>query len=126
MATLIKSKQGSSSHEHFTGTGWTKKSFRDGEITLSEQNNMSYAPRSFAYGTGYYEQNPVVYNSKLKEKTCGKNYEPKIGTSMHHQIEYAQGFRKEIDVNLYRKRFTKVGLAEMRIDENVTEGAVHV
>ena len=126
MATLINSKQGSSSHKYFTGTEWTEKSFRDGEITLSEQNNMSYAPRSFAYGTGYYEQNPVVYNSKLKEKTCGKNYQSAVGTSMHHQIEYAQGFVKDIDVNLYRKGFKKEGLAEMRIDENVTEGAVHI
>ncbi|MHC1594235.1 MAG: hypothetical protein ACXQT2_02885 [Methanotrichaceae archaeon] len=95
-----------------------------------EQNEMSYAPRSFAYGTGYYERNPVVYNSKLKEKTCGKNYQPEVGTSMHHQIEYAQGFIKDIAVNLDCKSATAgakgVGLVEMRIDEDVTKGVVHV
>ena len=79
MATLINSGQGSSSYKYFTGTEWTEKSFHSGSITLSEQNNMSYAPRSFAYGTGYYEQNPVVYNSKPKEKTCDKKILHSVG-----------------------------------------------
>ncbi len=126
MATLINSGQGSSSYTHFTGTEWPTTSFHSGSITLSEQNNMSYAPRSFAYGTGYYEQNPVVYNSKLKEKTCGKNYEGNMSTSMNHQIEYAQDFVKDVEVSLVRKTHEKNGLAEMGIDENVTEGAVHI
>jgi len=126
MATLINSKQGSSSYKYFDETEWAELSFHSGSITLSEQNNMSYAPRSFAYGTGYYVQNPVVYNSKLKEKTSGKNYEPVVGTSMHHQIEYAQDFVKDVEVSLVRKTHDKDGLVEMGIDENVTEGAVHV
>jgi len=126
MATLINSSQGSSSYKWFNVTKWEEEEFNSGNITFVEQNEMSYAPQSFAYGTGYYEQNPVVYNSKLKEKTCGKNYDGNVSTSMHHQIGYAQGFDKDIEVNLYRKGFTKTGLAEMRIDENVTEGVVHV
>ncbi len=130
MATLINSSQKSSSYKYFDKTKWTKESFKKGNITFLEQNEMSYAPRSFAYGTGYYEQTPVVYNSKLKEKTCGKNYQDNVGTSMHHQIEYAQGFKKDIAVNLDCKAPTKdasgAGLIEMRIDEEVTEGVVHV
>jgi len=108
ITTLIDSSQGSDK----------------GKITLSENNNASYAPRSFAYGIGYYEQNPVVYNSKLKETTCGKNYLENVSTSMHHQIEYGQGIVKAVKVNLNRKKTE--GLIEMDIDENVTEGVVHV
>jgi hypothetical protein len=130
MATLINSSQGSSSYKYFDKTKWTEVTSNSSSITFLEQNEMSYAPRSFAYGTGYYERNPVVYNSKLKEKTCGKNYQPEVRTSMHHQIEYAQSFIKDIEVNLDCKAATKdakgVGLVEMRIDENVTEGVVHV
>ena len=130
MATLINSSQGSSSYKYFDKTKWTEVTSNSSSITFLEQNEMSYAPRSFAYGTGYYERNPVVYNSKLKERTCGKNYQDNIGTSMHHQIEYAQGFIKDIEVNLDCKGVTKdangAGLVEMRIDENVTEGVVHV
>ncbi|MHC1631694.1 MAG: hypothetical protein ACXQT4_05345 [Methanotrichaceae archaeon] len=99
-----------------------------GIISFVEQNEMTYAPQSFAYGTGYYEQNPVVYNSKLKEKTCGKSYQE--GVSMHHQIEYAEGFKKDIEVNLdcneSTDKYKGSGLAQMDIDEDVTEGAVHV
>ncbi len=130
MATLINSSQKSESYKYFDKTKWGDEKFKSGNITFLEQNEMSYAPRSFAYGTGYYERNPVVYNSKLKEKTCGKNYQDDVGTSMHHQIEYAQGFIKDIAVNLDCKAATKdakgAGLIEMRIDEEVTEGVVHV
>ncbi len=130
MATLINSSQKSHRYKYFTGTGWESDSSKCGNITLKEQNEMSYAPRSFAYGTGYYERYPVVYNSKLKEKTCGKNYQKEVGTSMHHQIEYAEGFVKDIEVNLdckgHKKDAKGQGLVEMRIDEDVTEGVVHV
>ncbi len=134
MATLIDSYQKSgfyySAADKCKGTYGSAVFPHKGNISFVEQNEMSYAPRSFAYGTGYYERNPVVYNSKLKEKTCGKNYQDNVGTSMHHQIEYAQGFIKDIAVNLDCKAPTKdakgTGLIEMRIDENVTEGVVHV
>jgi len=97
-------------------------------ISFVEQNEMNYAPVAMPYGTGYYEQNPIVYNSKLKEKTCGKSYQE--GVSMHHQIEYARGFVKDIGVDLKCAESTPekkgYGHVEMRIDEEVTEGAVHV
>jgi len=114
-------------------------------ISLLEQNEMVYAPMAMAYGTGYYAKNPIVYNSKLKEKTWGKNYQPEVETSMHHQIEYASAFVKDVGVDLMckeevpvyweyptdHKRYSStpengVGLARMRIEEDVTEGVVHV
>ena len=116
-------------------------------ISFLEQNEMVYSPMAFAYGTGWYEKNPIVYNSKLKEKTWGKNYQPEMGVSMHHQIEYASAFVKDIGVELQcieevpryieqiptskESRFSStpedgIGLVRMKIEEEVTEGVVHI
>jgi hypothetical protein len=126
MATLIHSEQG--------GSGEEMNDPVKRNISFVEQNEMTYAPHRFIYGTGYYRQNPIVYNSQLKEKTCGKNYQ-EPGVSMQHQVEYAQGFNKDIEVNLTCIEPVKKGpmtlkegltYAQMRIDEEVTEGVVHI
>jgi len=108
-----------------------------GNISFLEQNEMVYSPVTMAYGTGYYAEHPITYNSKLKEETWGKSYQE--GVSMRHQIEYASAFVKDIGVDLECKEpvpttATKyssspengVGLARMRVEEEVTEGTVHV
>ncbi|HII06991.1 MAG TPA: hypothetical protein HA349_06665 [Methanotrichaceae archaeon] len=132
-ATLINSSQAEKSYYKFdpdTGRyASSKTKVKQGTISFVEQNEMDYAPQSFAYGTGYYAKNPVVFDSKLKEKTCGKSYQE--GVSMHHQIEYAQGFGKDIRVNLEciesnEEGVKGHGLAEMGIEETVIEGTVHV
>jgi hypothetical protein len=51
-----------------------------------------------AYGAGYYARNPIVYNSKLKERTEGKSR--RDGVSMNQQIEYVSAFQKCITVDL--------------------------
>jgi len=132
-ATLINSNQTSGKYYYYdekTNT-WVKVPYETGEIHFVEQNEMNYAPQSFAYGTGYYAKNPVVFDSKLKEKTDGKNYQEEVATSMNHQIEYAQGFVKDIKVNLECVETEEAGvaghgMAEMGIEETVTEGTVHV
>ncbi len=132
-ATLLNSSQEEKDYYKFDpDTGQyasSKTKVHQGKISFVEQNEMNYAPQSFAYGTGYYAENPVVFNSKLKEKTQSKSYQE--GVSMHHQIEYAQGFQKDIRVNLEciesnEEGVAGHGLAEMGIEETVTEGTVHV
>jgi len=127
-ATLINSSQKSVSYRYFNGTAWPEEKAKEGKINFIEQNEMVYSPQVFPYGTGYYEANPIVYNSKLKEKTSGKSYQ--IGSSMHHQIEYARGFNKDLEVNLTCRAPTAdengLGYAQMRIEEDVTEGTVHI
>ncbi len=133
-ATIINSSQEKKTKWSYNSTTntWSKTYPHWGEIHFVEQNEMTYSPRSFAYGTGYYAEHPVVFNSKLKEKTQGKNYQDDVGTSMHHQIEYASAFQKDIGVNLECKDGYKInddegyGLVEMNIEETVTEGTVHV
>jgi len=104
----------------------------ESNISFIEQNDMSYAPMAVAYGTGYYAKNPIIYNSKLKERTEGTSYQE--GVSMNHQIEYASAFQKYISVDLRCKdainntdpQVYGFGLAKMEVDEEVMAGTVHV
>ncbi len=109
-------------------------------ISFLEQNEMVYAPVAMAYGTGFYAKNPIVYNSKLKERTEGKNYGGSCqseAVSMLHQIEYASAFEKDIGVKLRnQEKWPQKGYSSspikglsstsMKIEEEVTEGSVHI
>jgi len=102
----------------------------ESNISFIEQNAMSYAPMAVAYGTGYYAKNPIVYNSKLKERTEGKSLQG--GVLMNHQIEYASAFQKDISVDLqFAINYTEstvygFRLVKMEVDEEVMAGTVHV
>lgn len=92
---------------------------------------MVYSPMTMSYGNGYYAKNPIRYDSLLKEKTEIKNYRPL--TSMHHQVEYAKAVDKEIDVIVKDKQYIYtdpvyqgVGYTSMKINEDVTDGMVHI
>jgi len=113
-------------------------------INFVEQNEMTYSPMAMVYGTGWYEKNPIVYNSKLKERTEAKNYDGGAcfvdgqGVSMLHQIEYASAFKKDIGVELKNQdKWPPTGkysstpqngfsTTSMKIEEEVIEGTVHV
>jgi hypothetical protein len=138
-ATLIRSNQTETKgyvQDRDTLVYGSEVKTQNSAISFVEQNEMTYAPVAFAYGTGYYARNPIVYNSKLKEKTVGKSYQE--GVMIHHQIEYASAFIKDIGVDLECKEpwppknsyssspINGYGLARMKIDEQVTEGAIHV
>jgi hypothetical protein len=100
-------------------------------IQFKEDNSMVYAPMKIAVGTGYYSYNPVSYDSLLKEKTWIKNY--RAGTSMHHEVEYAHALDKELEVVAkeyrnysYDPYFEGLGITEMKILEDVTDGKTHI
>jgi hypothetical protein len=100
-------------------------------ISAREDNAMVYSPMTMSIGNGYYARNPIRYDSLLKEKTEIKNYRPV--TSMHHQVEYAKAVDKEIDVIVKDKQYTYedpvyqgVGYTSMKINEDVTDGMVHI
>lgn len=99
-------------------------------ISVKEDNVMVYSPYQFAIGAGYYAVNPLVFDSLLKEKTWIKNY--RAGTSMHHEVEYAHGIDKELEVLAKEKYFHQydpvyegVGYTQMKINEHVDNGKVH-
>ncbi len=147
-ATLLSSNQSSFSvctQDQNTLVYGKSSSGHKGNISFVEQNEMTYSPVAMVYGTGYYAENPIVYNSKLKERTEAKNYDGGLcgdAVSMVHQIEYASAFVKDIGVQLENKEKVPTtvkgvkkyssspikGLSStsMNIEEEVTEGAVHV
>jgi hypothetical protein len=99
-------------------------------LSLREDNKMVYSPMKIAIGTGYYATNPLVYDSLLKEKTWVKNY--RAMTSMHHEVEYAHGLTKKLDVlakertnRTYDPEWLGVGVTQMKVDEHVDEGKAH-
>ncbi len=136
MATLISSEQKKSrTPEAFDKYGYSVSPYGaayDSVITFTEQNQMSYAPMSFDMVTGWYADHPLQYKSALKEKTDSRNFQ--AGISMEHQIEYARAFKKDIGVTLNctgpvvatSDSGNGVGLNNMRIDEEVTHGTVHI
>ncbi|MDF0591217.1 hypothetical protein [Candidatus Methanocrinis natronophilus] len=138
-ATLIYSNQSSKSgatQDRNTLAYLPSQRSDSGFISFVEQNEMTYAPVAMAYGTGWYERNPIIYNSKLKERTEAKSYQ--VGASMVHQIEYASAFVKDIGVDLEcvepwppsgyysTEKRDGYGLARMKIEEQVTDGVVHI
>jgi hypothetical protein len=100
-------------------------------IQFKEDVSMVYAPMRIAVGNGYYAANPLDYSSLLKEKTWVKNY--MAGTSMHHEVEYAHALDKELDVTVkdkinwtYDPELLSVGYTQMKVNEDVTDGKVHI
>ncbi|MDD4650746.1 MAG: hypothetical protein PHQ34_00800 [Methanothrix sp.] len=100
-------------------------------IQFKEDVAMVYAPMKIAVGNGYYAANPLDYSSLLKEKTWVKNY--LAGTSMHHEVEYAHGLDKELEIVAKDKKnvtwdpeFESVGYTQMKIVEDVTDGKAHI
>ncbi len=131
-ATLLSSNQSSID-------GWSQDpdtlvytepfSVHTGNISFVEQNEMTYSPVAMVYGTGYYAENPIVYSSKLKERTEAKNYQGSFcndeGVSIVHQIEYASAFVKDASACLENIQYG-FSSTSMKIEEEVTEGSVHV
>jgi hypothetical protein len=100
----------------------------DSIISYKKQTAATQAPTSFAYGTGWYVDHPVQYNSLLKDKTESKSYQE--GISMHHLLDYTRAYKGDIAVDLNCTGATEKavgrGLASMRIEDEVTQGKVHV
>lgn len=131
-ATLLSSNQSSID-------GWSQDpdtlvytepfSVHTGNVSFVEQNEMTYSPVAMVYGTGYYAENPIVYSSKLKERTEAKNYQGSFcndeGVSIVHQIEYASAFVKDASACLENIQYG-FSSTSMKIEEEVTEGSVHV
>ncbi len=108
---------------------WVKKNAgANSAVTYTRQYADVQAPTSFAYGTGYYASHPVTYNSLLKEKTEAKSYQE--SASMHRQVEYARALEGDIAVDMNCTGPTATasgkGLISMNIDDDVTQGTLHV
>lgn len=114
--------------DHSSGTDWTDNYVNC--LSLKEDNVMVYSPMRIAIGTGYYAAKPILFDSLLKEKTWIKNY--RAASSMHHEVEYAHGIDKELEVlakenytHIYDPTYEGVGVIQMKVNEHVDDGKIH-
>jgi hypothetical protein len=118
-----------SNNSHPVAEDWNDKDTQ--LISLKEDVNQVYSPMSMAVGTGYYAANPVNWNSLLKEKTSLKMRASYM--SMIHEIEYAHAIDKDLEIyafTCYNHTYDPItwdgGQDWMKINENVTQGKIHV
>ncbi len=108
---------------------WTQKpGTANSVITYTKQYDNVQSPTAFAYGTGWYASHPVGYNSLLKDKNEAKSYQE--SASMHRQVEYARALKGDISVEINCTGPNDVadgkGLLKMNIDDQVTQGTLHI
>ena len=100
-------------------------------ISLESQNNDTSAPVRIAVGTGYYSSHPVAYNSAISSQTQVVNRAQ--GASMQHAVESAKGISGSSEYMVRESEnirgdseYSSMTSTQMRIDENVIEGKVHI
>lgn len=93
-------------------------------ITMRESADLRFSPETIAIGTGFYAANPTTYSSLVKENTWTKNRGS--ATSMRHEVEYAHGLDKDLDLlvkNFISEEDPSVSL--LNVSEDVTNGRTH-
>lgn len=113
----------------YTTGQWTKKyGSANSVITYTKQYDNIQSPTAFAYGTGWYASHPVGYNSLLKDKNEAKSYQE--SASMHRQVEYARALKGDIAIEINCTGPNDVadgrGFLKMKIDDDVTQGTLHI
>lgn len=108
---------------------WTRKyPGASSTITYTRQYDNVQSPTNFAYGTGWYATHPVGFNSLLKDKNVAKSYQE--SASMHRQVEYARALKGDIAVDMNCSAPTATvagkGSISMKIDDDVTQGTLHI
>jgi hypothetical protein len=100
-------------------------------ISLESQNNDTGAPVSISVGTGYYSSHPVSYDSAISSQTQVVNRAQ--GASMQHAVESAKGISGSSEYMVRESEnirgdseYSSMTSTQMRIDENVIEGKVHI
>ena len=106
-------------------------SYNSSNISLESQNNDTGAPVNIAVGTGYYSSHPVAYNSAISSQTQLENMG--AATSMQHSVQSAKGVSgtseymvRESENIRGDSEYSRTTSTQMRIDENVIEGKVHI
>lgn len=105
--------------------------FNSSIIRLESQNSNTRAPVSFSVGNGYYSSHPITYASSLGSQTQLVN--KGSAASLTHEVQSAQGISGSAEYTVsersYRQgnsEYSSSTSAQMRIDETVTDGRVHI
>lgn len=116
-------------------------SYNRSTILLSETRNISQSPVIMKIGSGYYSSRPISYTSLIGSETWIKD--TSAAASMNHEVSYAQGINGERELSAkggsyYQDDYYQDGYLQddyhtqntssiqMKIDEEVTEGMVHI
>jgi len=111
-------------------------STNNSSISFSEQRNASFAPAAMNIGKGYYGSHPISYNSAMGSETWIKD--TNAAASMHHEVSNAQGIDGTIELSGRKSSYYMDGYnqddyrsqntaaIQMKVNEDVTEGRVHI
>lgn len=111
-------------------SAWSKRPRRapNSIVTYTRQYDNIQSPTAFAYGTGWYANHPIEYNSLIKDKTEAKSYQE--SASMHRQVEYAHALKGDIAVEINctgpTDKADGKGILSMKIDDDMTQGTLHI
>jgi opacity protein-like surface antigen len=112
-------------------SGNYSSSYNNSSIRFEGQNRIAQAPTTISVGSGYYSSHPIGYSSEIGSRT--RIEDGRSATSMQRDINYAHGINGEMDVAATDGSYGIDGLksgglaiTHMKIDENVTDGRIHV
>ncbi len=109
-------------------------SYNSSSIYFEDQRNITGDPVSFSVGNGYYATHPITYNSGIGSKT--QMVDMGSATSLHHEVDLAHGISGATQFAISSSSYHRFGpeysgssstaSARMMIDENITDGKVHI
>lgn len=100
-------------------------------IRWESKSKIVRAPASISVGSGYYSSHPISYGDGIGSDTWVKN--GGSAASMNHAVRYAHGIDEETEVvasessyHLGDFRSSRTSNTRMMVNENVTQGQVHI
>ncbi len=100
-------------------------------LRFDQQIDISHAPSPIPIGSGYYSAHPIIYSSQAGSETWIKD--TGSAASMNHDINYAQAIDGNIELVARESRYSfgdyyseDKSSIRMNVNEDVTEGRVHI
>ena len=118
-----------------TEKGWNEasdnSSSNNSSIRFASHSGMIKAPVSLSVGSGYYSDHPISYDSGMGSRT--QLVDTRLGTSLLHEIDSAHKIEGAAEFSAADSsyswddsNFQSIASTHMKIDENVTDGKVHI
>jgi len=109
-------------------------SINNSSIRFEDQRNITSAPVSLSVGSGYYSSHPITYASGIGSNT--KMADTSSATYLGHEVDLAHSISGAAEFMASSSSYSQYGpeysvsgstaTAHMKIDENVTDGRVHI
>jgi hypothetical protein len=123
----------SSSGQTFCDSNCSSNSSNNSSLRLDQQIDISHAPSAIPVGSGYYSAHPIIYSSRAGSETWIKDMDTRSAVSMNHDINYAQAIDGNIELEARESHYNfgdyyseDKSSVRMNINEDVTEGRVHI